>query len=127
MRCFCTGLRPFLADDACDWIPSSTRVDGGGIGLFLLVVDLQGGQKRQRPQTASGCDPVSLAGTIVDHQSDYIFVHLMRDLTLDKMLLAKTSFERHAANGGITIKAYRADNSRFADNVFEDSVQESNQ
>ncbi len=67
------------------------------------------------------------ATIFVDHQSDYVFVHLMRDLTLDKTLLAKTSFERHAANGGITIKAYRADNSRFAENGFQDAVLESNQ
>ena len=62
----------------------------------------------------------------VDHQSNYVFVHLMRDLTLDKALLAKTFFERHAAKGGITIKAYRADNGCFADNGFKDSVLESN-
>ena len=62
-----------------------------------------------------------------DHQSEYVFIHLMRDLTLDKMLPAKTSFERHAADGSITIKAYRADNGRFADNGFQDAVQESNQ
>ena len=39
----------------------------------------------------------------------------MRDLTLDEILVAKTSFERLANDGGITITSYRADNSRFAD------------
>ncbi len=67
------------------------------------------------------------ATIFVDHQSDYVFVHLMQDLTLDETLLTKTSFERHAADGGITIRAYGADNSRFADNGFQDAVQESNQ
>ena len=29
------------------------------------------------------------ATTFVDHVSDYVYVHLMRDLTLDETLLAK--------------------------------------
>ena len=32
------------------------------------------------------------ATVFVDHVSDYVFVALMRDLTLDETLLAKTSF-----------------------------------
>ena len=51
----------------------------------------------------------------------------MRDLTLDETLLAKTSFERHAQDGGVRIKAYRADNGRFADQGFRDAVSGSNQ
>jgi len=33
------------------------------------------------------------ATIFVDHYSDYVFVALMRDLTLNKTLLAKASFE----------------------------------
>ena len=55
------------------------------------------------------------ATVFVDHVSDYVYVALMRDLTLDETLLAKTSFERHASDGGVQIKAYRADNGRFSD------------
>ncbi len=50
------------------------------------------------------------ATIFVDHFSDYIFIALMRDLTLDEMLLAKSSFERHANKGGVSIISYRADN-----------------
>ena len=46
------------------------------------------------------------ATVFVDHVSDYVYVALMRDLTLDETLLAKTSFERHANDGGVQIKAY---------------------
>ena len=67
------------------------------------------------------------ATIFVDHVSDYVFVALMRDLTLDETLLAKTSFERLAQNGGVRIKAYRADNGRFADKGFRDSVEQCNQ
>ena len=62
----------------------------------------------------------------MDHVSDYTHVALMRDLTLDKRLLAKTSFERLANDGGVAIKSYRADNGRFADKGVHDAVQDSN-
>ena len=67
------------------------------------------------------------ATVFVDHVTDYVYVALMRDLTLDETLLAKTSFERHANDGGVQIKAYRADNGRFADQGFRDSVNECHQ
>jgi len=67
------------------------------------------------------------ATVFIDHVSDYVYVFLMRDLTLDETLLAKTSFERHAQDGGVNILAYRADNGRFADQGFRDSVTDCNQ
>ena len=67
------------------------------------------------------------ATVFVDHVSDFVYVALMRDLTLDETLLAKTSFERLANDGGITIKSYRADNGRFADKGFQDAIKDSNQ
>jgi hypothetical protein len=36
-----------------------------------------------------------------DHYSDYVYVALMRNLTLDESLLAKSSFEQHGNEGGI--------------------------
>ena len=51
----------------------------------------------------------------VDRGSDYTRVALMRDLTLDEMILAKTSFEKNSNDGIVAIKAYRDDNGRFAD------------
>jgi hypothetical protein len=46
------------------------------------------------------------ATIFVDHFLDFVFVALMRDLTLDEALLAKTSFERNASDGGVTINSY---------------------
>ncbi len=47
------------------------------------------------------------AATIfVDHYLDYIYIALMHNLTLDKTLLAKSSFECHANKGGVTINSY---------------------
>ena len=51
----------------------------------------------------------------------------MPDLTLYETLLAKTSFERLANDGGVKIKSYRADNGRFADKGFREAVQDANQ
>jgi hypothetical protein len=51
----------------------------------------------------------------------------MRDLTLDETLLAKTAFERHANEGGVSIASYRADNGRFADAGFQKAIKEANQ
>ena len=67
------------------------------------------------------------ATVFVDHVSDYTHVALMRDLILDETLLAKTSFERLANDGGVAIKDYRADNGQFEDKGFRDAVQDSNQ
>ena len=63
----------------------------------------------------------------VDNISDFTHVELMRYLTLDETLLAKTSSERLANYGGVTIKSYRADNGCFADKLFHIAVQEINQ
>jgi hypothetical protein len=51
----------------------------------------------------------------------------MRDLTLDEMLLTKSSFERHANKGGVSIISYRADNGQFADTGFQQAIKDSNQ
>ncbi len=50
------------------------------------------------------------ATIVVDHYLDYVFVDLMPDLTLDETLLAKSSFERHDNDGGVSIISCCADN-----------------
>ena len=62
------------------------------------------------------------ATTFVDHVSDYVYVHLMRDLTLDETLLAKEAMEKIMAQAGRHVKHYHADNGRFADNGFIDAI-----
>ena len=58
----------------------------------------------------------------VDHVSDYVYVHLMRDLHLAETLLAKEAMEKVMAQAGRTVTHYHADNGRFADNGFVDAV-----
>jgi hypothetical protein len=65
--------------------------------------------------------PVNGLGQFVDQISDYVFVALMQDLTLDEIHLAKSSFKRHAHKGGVTINSYHADNTRNCDELPESS------
>ena len=44
------------------------------------------------------------ATTFVNHVSDYVHVHLMRDLSLPETLLAKLAMEKVMAQAGITVK-----------------------
>ena len=62
------------------------------------------------------------ATTFIDHLSDYVYVHLMRDLTLDETLLAKEAMEKVMAQSGIYVKHYHADNGRFVYNGFIDAI-----
>jgi hypothetical protein len=67
------------------------------------------------------------AGIFIDHFFDYVYVALMRDLSLEETLLAKTAFERHASKGGVIISSYQADNGRFADSSFQQAIKEPHQ
>ncbi len=67
------------------------------------------------------------ATVFVDHFSDYVYVALMRDLSLDETLLAKSSFKRQANDGSVSIESYRADNGCFADAGFQKAVKDANQ
>ena len=60
--------------------------------------------------------------TFMDHVSDYIYVHLMRDLSLSETLLAKEALEKLMAQAGQTVKHYPSDNGRFSDDVFIDAI-----
>ena len=60
--------------------------------------------------------------TFVDHVTDFVYVHLMRDMTLEETLLAKQAFEKVMAQAGHDVKHYHADNGRFADKGFIDAI-----
>ena len=62
------------------------------------------------------------ATTFVDHVSDYVYVHLMRDLSLTETLLEKSAMEKVLVQAGQTVKHYHADNGLLSDNGFIDAV-----
>ena len=67
------------------------------------------------------------ATTFVYHVSNYVYVHLMRDLSLTETLLAKSGMEKVMAQAGRTVKHYHSENGRFADNGFIDAVNRKDQ
>jgi len=118
--------RPWRSRGAPNTIRKKSETEPGDCVSIDQIVSAQPGLI---PQMAGFLTNMRIWGAtvFVDHVSDFVYVALMRDLTLDETLLAKTSFERLAKDGGVRIKAYRADNGRFADKGFRDSVEECNQ
>ena len=98
---------------------------GDGVSIDQII----SAQPGLIPQMAGFLTSQRLWGctTFVDHVSDYVYVHLMRDITLDETLLAKSAWEKVMAQAGHMVKHYHADNGRFADNGFIDSINDSDQ
>lgn len=55
----------------------------------------------------------------IDHFSGFQYVHLIQSTTAAETLTAKREYERADHSFGVTIKRYRADNSRFDEKVFQ--------
>ena len=118
--------RPWRSKGAPGSIRKESETEPGDC---ISIDQLVSAQPGLIPQMSGFLTNLRLWGAtiFVDHVSNYVYVALMRDLTLDETLLAKTSFERHAQDGGVSIRAYRADNGRFADQGFRDAIKDSNQ
>ena len=58
----------------------------------------------------------------VNHFSGHSFTYLQKRITSDETVRAKVAYEAYAKSLGVTIKHYHADNGRFADNAFLQSV-----
>ena len=103
----------------------SKKLPGDGVSVDQIV----SAQPGLIPQMSGFLTNKRIWGStmFVDHVSDYVYVHLMKDLTLDETLLAKEALEKLMAQAGRTIKHYHDDNGSFADNGFIDAVNENNQ
>ena len=62
------------------------------------------------------------ATTFIDHVSDYVYVHLMRYLSLTETLLSKSSMEKVMAQAGGTVKHYHSKNGWFSYNGSTDAI-----
>jgi hypothetical protein len=67
------------------------------------------------------------ATIFVDHASRLSYIHFQQRISSDETVEAKRAFEAYTRSHGVTIKHYHADNGRFADNAFMQSVAESGQ
>eukprot|EP00978_Attheya_sp_CCMP212_P037948 scaffold183254_cov63-Attheya_sp.AAC.2 len=72
-------------------------------------------------------DRYRYATIFVDHYSRLSYIHLQRTITSKDTLEAKLAFEAFSMKNGVKIQHYHADNGRFADNAFIQSVQKCSQ
>ena len=67
------------------------------------------------------------ATIFVNNYSSFSFVYMMRSISTEETMAAKTAFERVAHSHSVKILNYRADNGRFADNNFKQDCASKNQ
>ena len=68
-----------------------------------------------------------VATIFVDHYSRLDYVHIQESTGADKTIEAKMAFERFAAERGIDVRHYHADNGIFASNGFREAVKQGGQ
>ena len=68
-----------------------------------------------------------IATVFVDQFSKLSYVHMQKGGTAIETLEAKLAFERYARSFGIRVSHYHADNSVFADKLFQRSIENSGQ
>ena len=83
-----------------------------------LIAQVKGRLTKQRYHAAT---------VFADHASGLTYVHVSEGTTADETLEAKAAFESYAADMGVAIKHYHADNGRFAENAFMEQVKTSGQ
>jgi hypothetical protein len=89
-------------------------------GDGLSVDQIISAQPGLIPQMAGFLTSKQIRGctTFIDHFSNDIYVHLMKDFTTMETLLAKLAFEKLCAKADCSVKHYQADNGWFSDNEF---------
>ncbi len=100
--------------------PSLRKEDLTGPGQCVGVDQMISAQPGLIPQEKGNLTRARIwACTVfVDYYTGFVFVALMRDLTAESTLAAKKEFEHRCAVRGIKVKAYHADNGRFAEPAF---------
>ena len=113
--------RPWQSKGTPGTIRKYSEIDPGDCVSIYQLVSAQPGLI---PKISGYLTNMRIWGATVflDHVSDFTHVAIMRDIALDKTLLAKTSIERLENYGGVTIESYRADNGRFSDKGFHSAL-----
>jgi hypothetical protein len=76
------------------------------------------------PQMAGFPTSDRIWGTTIfcDHVSNFVYVHLMRNFTLEETLLTKHAYEKVLAQAGRTVKHYHANNGWFSDKGLHQDI-----
>ena len=98
-------------------------------GALVHVDQLVSGQLGFIPQVTGALTAERIVGAtiFVDSYSNFRYVHLMRRLDTVETLEAKANFERLLDSYGVKVRAYRADNGRFADLGFMEACKDAHQ
>jgi hypothetical protein len=93
---------------------------GDGVSMDQII----SAQPGLIPQMSSFLTSCRIWGctTFCDHVSNFVYVHLMQDFTVNKTILAVKAFETVMAQATRTVKHYHADNGAFAHKGFPDEV-----
>jgi hypothetical protein len=92
------------------------RKPGDGVSVDQII----SAQPGIIPQMADFLTSKQIWGctTFVDHVSNYIYVHLMKDFTLTETLLAKLAFKILCARADHSVKYYQAGKGQLSDKEF---------
>ena len=98
-------------------------------GNGILVDHIVSDQPGMIPQISGFRNSQLLWGctTFMDHVSDFVYVHLMRDLFPSEILLDKEALEKLMAQSGQTVNHYHSDNSKFYGNGFIGNINQKDQ
>ena len=72
-------------------------------------------------------DRINSVCVFIDHVTKLSYSHMQTSVSNEQTVMAKVAFEQFAATNDVSIEAYHADNGIFAEKVFRDAVQASNQ
>ena len=108
---------------------SIRREDELAAGDGVSVNQLVSAQPGLIPQVSGTLTSARIMGAtvFVDHATQFIYAHLMKDLTQDSTIEAKAAFEKLMATHNHKVRRYRADNGRFAEKPFLEAVSDANQ
>jgi hypothetical protein len=108
---------------------SIRREDELAAGDGVSVDQLVSAQPGLIPQVSGTLTSARIMGAtvFVDHATQFIYAHLMKDLTQDSTIEAKAAFEKLMATHNHKVRRYRADNGRFAEKQFLEAVSDANQ
>jgi hypothetical protein len=94
-------------------VPYNASCLGHGVSVDQII----SAQPGLIPQMAGFLTSKQIWGctTFIDHVSNYIYVHLMKDFTIMETLLAKLAFKKLCARADCSVKHYQADNGQFSE------------
>ena len=105
------------------------RDDDNKTGAGTSTDQLVSAQAGLVPQTSGRLTGSRIWGAnlIADHFSNFIYVHLISYISGEHTLSAKKSYDRQASSYGVKAKRYHTDNGQYAEKMFLDPVEYTNQ